>query len=64
MCKEPKPNPVENILDLLRGINESPEFFDMLASMMKKLHDALIKAGFTEDQATHIVTGFVAKHGK
>lgn len=64
MCKQGKPNPVENILNMLRGINESPEFFDMVASMMKKLHEALIKAGFTEDQATQIVTGFVAKHSK
>jgi hypothetical protein len=64
MCEQGKPNPVEGILNMLRGINESPEFFDLLAGMLKKLHQALIKAGFTDDQATQIVTGFAAKHGK
>ena len=64
MCDHAEGNPVEKILTMLKGINASDEFFEMVAGMMKKLHDALIKAGFSEDQATQIVSGFAAKHGK
>ena len=61
MSQQLPPNLVEMILEMLQGINESEEFFETVASIMKKLYDALLRAGFTEEQATRIVAGFAAK---
>ena len=58
------PDIVRNILGLLRAIGKSDELFYTLADMLKKFHDALMKAGFTEEQATQIVAGFAARGGK
>jgi len=55
---------VDNILKMLKRFNETDEFFETVASMMKKLYDALVKAGFSEDQAAQIVAGFAAKGKK
>ena len=52
------------IFKVLQGLNETDEFFILLASMARKLYDALLDAGFTEDQATQIVAGFAARGGK
>jgi hypothetical protein len=64
MTNQIPPNVVEMILDMLKKLNESDEFFDVVASMMKKLYDALLREGFTEDQAAQIVAGFAAKGNK
>jgi hypothetical protein len=58
------PNIAEMIIGMLKGLNESDEFFETLASMMKKLYDALIKVGFTKKQAIRIVAGFAAQGKK
>ena len=58
------PNLGEIMLGFLRAINETDEFFDEVATMMRKLYDALIRAGFTEDQAVRIVAGFASKGDK
>ena len=57
-------NVVGMILAILEGINESDEFFETVASVMKKLYDALLKVGFTEEQAIQITAGFAAKGNK
>jgi len=36
---------------------EDDEIFDLAAQLFKKSHSALIKAGFTEEQATTIIAG-------
>ena len=64
MTNQIPPNVVEMILHMLKQLNESDEFFDVVASMMKKLYDALLREGFTEDQAVQIVAGFAAKSNK
>ena len=64
MTNQIPPNVVEMILHMLKQLNESDEFFDVVASMMKKLYDALLREGFTEDQAVQIVAGFAAKGNK
>ena len=55
---------VTMLLRVLQGINESDEFFDLMASMARKLYDSLMDVGFTEDQAIQIVAGFAARGGK
>ena len=54
------PNMVDMILQMLRGLTESDEFFETVAIMMRKLFIALMEVGFTEDQAIKIVSGFAA----
>ena len=57
-------NMAELILSFLKSVNESDEFFEVMASMAKKLYDALLDVGFTDTQATQIVAGFAARGGK
>lgn len=61
MADQIPPNVAEMILEMLRRINENDEFFEIVASMMKKLYDALLEVGFTKKQAVRIVAGFAAK---
>lgn len=42
---------------MMRMILEDDELFELSALLLKKSHSALVKAGFTEDQATVIVAG-------
>jgi hypothetical protein len=46
---------LEELLKMLREMEECDEFFDIMARMMKKSYDALIRAGFSKEQANHIV---------
>ena len=46
---------LERFKEMLREFVEDDELFDLVAQGLKKSHNALIKAGFTEDQATQIV---------
>ena len=48
---------IEQLVEMLRAVEENDELFDIMARMMKKSYDALIKAGFSEEQATKIVAG-------
>ena len=61
MSQQLPPNIMKMMMEVLTKINESDEFFETVASIMKKLYDALLKAGFTEKQAVRIVSGFAAK---
>lgn len=48
---------IERLIELLKEVEENDEFFDLMAHLIKKMYDALIKAGFTEEQAIKIVAG-------
>lgn len=61
MAQQIPANLLEMILDMLEQIEDNDEFFETVASIMKKLYDALLKVGFTEKQAVRIVSGFAAK---
>lgn len=47
---------LEQLLAMMRDVEQNDEFFDLVARMMKRLYDALIRAGFNAEQATSIVT--------
>lgn len=47
----------EQLLEMLRMIEESDELFSISAGIMRKSWEALVAAGFSEDQATTIVAG-------
>jgi hypothetical protein len=46
---------LEDMKEMMKGIIADDEFFDLMAQGMKKAHDALVRAGFTVQQATAIV---------
>lgn len=46
---------VEQLVEVMREMEKNDELFNIMARMMKKMYNALINAGFTEDQATKIV---------
>lgn len=46
---------MEELLEMLREYEQNDEIFETLARMMRKMYDALIKAGFTPEQAMQIV---------
>jgi hypothetical protein len=48
---------VERLLEMMREVMENDEFFELQANMIKKFYDALVTAGFTEEQALKIVAG-------
>lgn len=46
---------LEQLKEMLKEMIADDELFDLAAQGMKKCHKALVKAGFTEEQATKIV---------
>ena len=46
---------LEQLKEMLKEVVADDELFDLMAQGLKKAHGALIKAGFTEEQATQIV---------
>ncbi len=48
---------IEQMKEMLRTLGDDPELFSLLARTMKKGYDALVVAGFTEEQATRIIAG-------
>jgi len=46
---------LEQTKEALKEFVEDDEIFDLLAKGLKKCHGSLVKAGFTEEQATLIV---------
>lgn len=59
-----EPDGLDVAVSHLDRLNQRQDFFDVVARTMKNYYDALIGAGFTEDQATRIVAGFAAKPDK
>jgi len=53
----PETEMLEMLLEFLREIEKRDEFFDLMARVHKKSFDAMVKAGFTEDQAIRIIAG-------
>jgi len=48
----------------LKKLNQRQDFFEAVAQTMKNYRDALVGAGFTEDQAAKVVAGFAGKPDK
>ena len=48
---------IDELLEMLKELEENDEFFDTIARILKKSYNSLIKAGFTQEQATTIVAG-------
>ena len=48
---------IEQLIEMMKEVNESEEVFEQGALMMKNAYDALVKVGFTEEQAITIVAG-------
>jgi hypothetical protein len=46
---------LEMLKEILQAIVADDEIFDLNAKAMRKMHQALVKNGFTEEQATQIV---------
>ena len=46
---------LEQLKEMLSEVIADDELFDLIAQGPKKMHSSLIKAGFTEGQATIIV---------
>ena len=42
---------IQGLLETLKLLNDKQEFWDSLAKTYKNSYDALIRAGFTPDQA-------------
>ena len=53
----PTDKAVDALLEVLRKLGDSAEVFELRARSKKKMFDALVNAGFTEDQAIKIVAG-------
>jgi hypothetical protein len=52
---------VDGAIEVLRTLSSRDDFYEAVAVSTKKQFDALVKAGFTEEQATRIVAGFSSK---
>ena len=52
---------IDSAIDALRTLSGRDDFYEAVAASTRKQFDALVKAGFTEDQATRIVAGFSSK---
>lgn len=61
--KAPLPE-LNGVISWLKALHERDDYFDTIAIVTKKQFDSLVKAGFTEDQATRIVAGFASKPDK
>ena len=46
---------LEQLKKKLREVVADDELFELVAQGLKKTHSSLVKAGFTEEQATQIV---------
>ena len=64
MTDKHEPNGLDVAVSHLKSLGRRKDFFEAVAQTMKSYYDALVRAGFTEDQATQIVAGFAAKPDK
>ena len=55
---------IDSAVATLKALSLREDFYEAVAISTKKQFDALIPAGFTEDQATRIVAGFSSKNDK
>lgn len=46
---------IEELVELMKSIEANEEFFEVLARLMRKMYDALVKAGFSPEEAVKIV---------
>ena len=54
-------NWINGTVAVLRTLSGREDFYEAVAISSRRQYEALVKAGFTEDQATRIVAGFSAK---
>ena len=52
---------IDGTIEVLRALSSRDDFYEAVAVSTKKQFDALVKAGFTEEQSTRIVAGFSSK---
>ena len=64
MAEQSLPSWIDGAVAALKAISMREDFYEAVAISTKKQFDALIKVGFTEDQATRIVAGFSSKSDK
>ena len=55
---------VDAAVAFLEHMNQRDDLFDAIAAANKKQFDALVRAGFGEDQAIRIVAGMASKPDK
>lgn len=48
---------LDDLIESLEALEADERLLPALARVLKKFHAALIQAGFTENDATHIITG-------
>ena len=61
MPKKSKTDGIDAVIAWLNVNSSRDDFHEAVATFVKKQFDALIKVGFTEDQATRIVAAFNSK---
>lgn len=47
---------IKNLLEMLKELNANQELWDTIAATYKNAYDALIRSGFTPDQAITILS--------
>ena len=64
MAEQSQPFWIDGAVAALKAISVREDFYEAVAISTKKQFDALIKVGFSEDQATRIAAGFSSKSDK
>ena len=60
MAEKPLPD-MDAALAVVNAICKREDYMDAIATATKKQFDALLRAGFTDEQATRIIAGFATK---
>ena len=55
---------MDGAVAFIEHMNQRDDLFDAIAALNKKKFDALVRTGFTEDQASRIVAGMASKPDK
>ena len=64
MAEQLVPCWVDGAITSLKALSTRKDFYETVAISTKKQFDALVKVGFTAEQATRIVAGFSSKSDK